>query len=174
MQQGQPLQGPGGVAGLGNPRSSEVGEPGVLRLVTEPLVTEAGWLLPLALLGIPLILAILGWQWPLSDKDLAVVLWAGWLLPSLAYFTFTSGLFHAYYLIMLGPPLAALVGAMAWALVALVTRRKTRAIKECIDSMDCAEKTPSAAQALADCMITAMIRNIEPKMVHLVAACSLV
>jgi 4-amino-4-deoxy-L-arabinose transferase-like glycosyltransferase len=88
----------------------------VLRLFTEPLVTEAGWLLPLALLGIPLILIVLGWQWPLSYKHLALVLWAGWLLPEVAYFTFTSGLFHAYYLIMLGPPLAALVGGTAWAL----------------------------------------------------------
>jgi 4-amino-4-deoxy-L-arabinose transferase-like glycosyltransferase len=52
-----------------------------------------------------------------------LVLWAGWLLPEVVYFTFNSGLFHAYYLIMLGPPLAALVGATAWALWKVVRRR---------------------------------------------------
>lgn len=96
----------------------------MLRLFTEPLVTEAGWLLPLALLGIPLVLVVLGWQWPLTDKHLALVLWAGWLLPELTYFTFTTGLFHAYYLIMLGPPLAALVGATAWALWRVLARQR--------------------------------------------------
>jgi 4-amino-4-deoxy-L-arabinose transferase-like glycosyltransferase len=68
-------------------------------------VTEASWLLPLALLGIPLAWVTLGWAWPLTDKHAGLLLWAGWLLPELAYFSFTSGLFHRYYLIMLGPPL---------------------------------------------------------------------
>ena len=108
----------------GGGRSQEVGEAGVLRLFTEPLVTEAGWLLPLALLGIPLVLVVLGWQWPLSYRHLGLVLWAGWLLPEVAYFTFTTGLFHAYYLIMLGPPLAALVGATARALWRVSERRR--------------------------------------------------
>jgi 4-amino-4-deoxy-L-arabinose transferase-like glycosyltransferase len=108
----------------GGGRNQEVGEAGVLRLFTEPLVTEAGWLLPLSLLGIPLVLVVLGWQWPLTDKHLALVLWAGWLLPEIAYFTFTSGLFHAYYLIMLGASLAALVGATAWALGRVSERRR--------------------------------------------------
>jgi 4-amino-4-deoxy-L-arabinose transferase-like glycosyltransferase len=44
------------------------------------------------------------------------VLWMGWLLPEVVYFSFTSGLFHVYYLLMLGPPLAALVGITGWSL----------------------------------------------------------
>ena len=124
LQQG-PMNQPGNPpAQPGSQRNQEVGEAGALRLFTEPLVTEASWLLPLALFGIPLVLAALGWQWPLTDKHLALVLWAGWLLPEVAYFTFTSGLFHAYYLIMLGPPLAALVGATAWALWRISERRR--------------------------------------------------
>jgi 4-amino-4-deoxy-L-arabinose transferase-like glycosyltransferase len=103
--------------------SQEVGAAGWSRLFSEPLVTEASWVLPLALLGIPLLLVVLGPGWPLSDKQLALVLWCGWLLPALAYFSFNSGLFHAYYLIMLGPPLAALVGATAWALWRVCRRR---------------------------------------------------
>jgi 4-amino-4-deoxy-L-arabinose transferase-like glycosyltransferase len=104
-------------------RNQEVGEAGVLRLFTEPLVTEAGWLLPVALLGIPLVLVVLGRPWPLKAQHLALVLWAGWLLPEVLYFTLNTALFHAYYLIMLGPPLAAVVGATVWALARIWHRR---------------------------------------------------
>jgi 4-amino-4-deoxy-L-arabinose transferase-like glycosyltransferase len=104
-----PPQGRGG-------RNQEVGEAGWDRLFSEPLVVEAGWLLPLVLLGLPFILLQVGWRWPLGGKHQGLILWAGWLLPVMAYFTFTKGLFHAYYLIMLGPPLAALMGITAWAL----------------------------------------------------------
>ncbi len=62
--------------------------------------------------------------WRLGKKHLALALWAGWLLPEVVYFTFNSALWHAYYLIMLGPPLAALVGATAWALWRLSRRRR--------------------------------------------------
>jgi 4-amino-4-deoxy-L-arabinose transferase-like glycosyltransferase len=127
-------QGPGNPPvsqfGPGNPPSQqpggpqqEVGQAGLLRLFTEPLVTEASWLLPLVLLGMPLILVGLGWPWPLSYKHLALILWGGWLLPELVYFSFNTGLFHAYYLIMLGPPLAALVGMTAWALWRIYQQR---------------------------------------------------
>ncbi len=108
--------------GGGGP-NQEVGEPGWSRLFSDPLGTEAGWLLPLALLSIPILLVILGWRWPLSDRHLALVLWAGWLLPQVLYFSFNSGLFHVYYLIMLGPPGAALVGASGWALRQVCRKR---------------------------------------------------
>jgi len=120
----QPGQGQGPPPGQrpGGP-SQEVGQAGLLRLFTKPLVTEASWLLPAALLGIPLLGILLGWRWPLGERRIAWVLWAGWLLPEVLYFTFNSGLFHGYYLIMLGPPLAALVGATAWALWQVRLRR---------------------------------------------------
>ena len=112
---------------VGSPRApppsgpgSEVGQPGAMRLLTVPLATEASWLLPLALLGIPLLLRL---RWPLWGEQPALVLWVGWLVPELLYFSFTSGLFHAYYLIMLGPPLAALTGATVSALAHLWRRR---------------------------------------------------
>jgi 4-amino-4-deoxy-L-arabinose transferase-like glycosyltransferase len=128
-QPGQVVDGPpanpaGNQPNAGPGQSSEVGRAGVLRLFTEPLVTEASWLLPLALLGILLVMGVVGWKWPLSEKHLAVVLWAGWLLPVALYFTFTTGLFHAYYLIMFGPPLAALVGATVWALGRMLQNRR--------------------------------------------------
>lgn len=94
---------------------NEVGEAGIFRLFNEPLATQASWLLPLALMGLALALFVCGFSWPLTEKHLALILWAGWLLPMLLYFTFTGGLWHTYYLIMLGPALAALVGAAVWA-----------------------------------------------------------
>jgi 4-amino-4-deoxy-L-arabinose transferase-like glycosyltransferase len=102
--------------------NNETGTAGILRLFEEPLVTEASWLLPLALLGTPLALVAIGWAWPLTKKHMALLLWSAWLLPEMAYFSFTTGLFHRYYLIMLGPPLAALVGITLWALIQLWKR----------------------------------------------------
>jgi len=101
---------------------------GDLRLFAQPLVEEASWLLPLALLGIVLAALVLGWAWPLSQKHLALLLWAAWLLPEVAYFSFSAGLFHRYYLIMLGPPLAALAGITLWAVAQLARRRRWLAL----------------------------------------------
>jgi 4-amino-4-deoxy-L-arabinose transferase-like glycosyltransferase len=100
-----------------------VGRPGWLRLFTQPLADQAGWLLPLALFAIPLILAVLGWSWSLTEQQVSVVLWVGWLLPQMAYFSFTSGLWHVYYLIMLGPAIAALTAIAAWALWKILQRQ---------------------------------------------------
>jgi 4-amino-4-deoxy-L-arabinose transferase-like glycosyltransferase len=108
--------GPDGTRTIGR---NETGRAGFLRLFSEPLVTEASWLLPLALLGIVLTALVLGWSWPLKKHHLALLLWAGWMLPEMIYFSFTTGLFHRYYLIMLGPPLAALVGMAFWSIVQL-------------------------------------------------------
>jgi len=136
--QGQPFppqhlpggQGPGGVGQQdGNPGgrfSSEVGQAGVLRMFTAPLIDEASWVLPFALLGLPVLIAVLGLKWPLDAKQLGVILWAGWLIPEVLFFSFTTGLFHAYYVIMLGPPMAALVGATAWALHKINRQRPWR------------------------------------------------
>jgi 4-amino-4-deoxy-L-arabinose transferase-like glycosyltransferase len=97
----------------------ETGSAGVLRLFQEPLATEMSWLLPLVILGLPLVLVAMGWSWPLDRRHNSLILWAGWLLPAMAYFSFTTGLFHRYYLIMLGPPLAAFVGITFWGLAQL-------------------------------------------------------
>ena len=92
------------------------GRAGALRLFNEPLVTQASWLLPLALLGIPLLLVLLARKGRSNARQQALVLWGVWLLAELAYFSFTQGMFQPYYLVMLGPPLAALAGATVWGL----------------------------------------------------------
>lgn len=105
--------------GPGRGRANEVGDPGVLRLFGEPLVIEASWVLPFAVLSILLGIYVMGRVWPLKNEHLQLIMWAGWLVPSWAYFSFTTGLFHRYYLIMIGPPLAALVGIGVWGLMRL-------------------------------------------------------
>ena len=117
----------GGQARLAVPSGEN--EPGLLRLFRPMLATQVSWLLPLALIGVPL----LAWQnWPLkwrrgglegpdapSGSDAlagdrrrwqGLLLWGGWLLSTGGYFT-VGNMFHAYYLVMLAPAVAALFGA---------------------------------------------------------------
>lgn len=92
----------------------ENGTPGPLRLINQQLGGQAGWLLPLALIGI----LAAGWQvrprFPLDDRHRAILFWGVWLLTGAVFFSI-AGFFHSYYLVMLGPPIAVLGGAaLAW------------------------------------------------------------
>jgi 4-amino-4-deoxy-L-arabinose transferase-like glycosyltransferase len=102
---GPPVQGK-----RGSGFSSETGEPGLLRLFNRQLAGQISWLLPLA--GVGLLAA--AWQTrlqlPLSRRHQNLLLWAVWLLPMLPFFSLAN-LFHRYYLEMLAPAIAALVGA---------------------------------------------------------------
>ena len=111
---GQPGGGPGGSADFGNA--------GTLRLFTQPLAGEASWLLPFGLGGL-VVLALALWKRPFGDQHASAILWAGWLIPETLYFTYSTGLMHAYYLIMLGAPLAALAAMTAWGLWQLIVKR---------------------------------------------------
>ena len=70
------------------------------------------WLFPLAIFG--LIAAVLREKFksPFNNdkRKLSLILWTMWLLPVFSYFSFTTGMFHPYYLTMLAPPIAALSG----------------------------------------------------------------
>ncbi len=114
-----------GQSGSGN--VMDVGTPGSLRLFTFPLVGEIGWILPFVLMGIFIVIAAL-WKQPLGEKHAALLLWAGWLLPEALYFTYSTGIMHAYYMIMMGAPLAALFAMTGWALWQLFQKRKWPAL----------------------------------------------
>jgi 4-amino-4-deoxy-L-arabinose transferase-like glycosyltransferase len=98
-------------------RAPGIGNPGVLRLFQGTLADQASWLLGLALIGL-----LVGW-WQAVQRTTAsrtqhigLVVWGGWLLTWSAIFSF-SRFYHLYYLIMLGPAIAALSGigiAAAW------------------------------------------------------------
>jgi 4-amino-4-deoxy-L-arabinose transferase-like glycosyltransferase len=69
------------------------------------------WLFPLAVLGFiaAAIKEKLGKSFDNRRKQ-SLVLWFMWMLPEFIYFSFTTGLFHPYYLTMLAAPIAALTG----------------------------------------------------------------
>ena len=106
--------GPGGAGGAGGPGGGGVGmfntgNPGVLRLFTQPLGGQIVWLLPLALIGM-LALAISRRFRPREDRQhSALILWGVWLLTTVVFFSAAS-FFHQYYLSQMAPPIAALAG----------------------------------------------------------------
>src|SRR5215207_7386215 len=94
-----------------------VGDPGPLRLLNPQLGGQIGWLLGLAIVG----LVVASWRsWegrprlPLSRKeDQALVLWGTWFISQVVFFS-VAGDWDPYYLAMLAPAVAALVGAGGW------------------------------------------------------------
>ncbi|WP_307811805.1 glycosyltransferase family 39 protein [Ktedonobacter robiniae] len=111
----QPPSVPGGENGR-TPREIEIGgmgfdigTPGPLRLFGLSLGSQIGWLLPLAVLGM---LARAWQQRPnvREDRKLqSLVLWGMWLLTMGMFFS-VAGFFHQYYLTVMAPAIAALVG----------------------------------------------------------------
>ncbi|NWJ98000.1 MAG: glycosyltransferase family 39 protein [Chloroflexi bacterium] len=103
---------PGGGGGLGG--GIIAGQAGPLRMFDPSLAGEAGWLLPLALVG--MVLATLqNWRRFPKGKERArryqaLLLWSGWLLTFMVVFSMAEGIFHSYYQVMLAPGIAALSG----------------------------------------------------------------
>lgn len=109
-QPGNPqAQQPGGRQATGGGFPNEVGFPGVWRLFNQQLAGQISWFLPLSLLCI----LAAAWQrrltWPLDARHISIILWGVWLIPQVIFFSF-AGLFHRYYLEMVAPAIAALVG----------------------------------------------------------------
>ncbi len=74
---------------------------GPLRLAEPALAMQFAWTLPLAILG-----AVFAWR----RRRAMVALWSVWGLAYGIVYSLAGGIFHAYYLSTLGPPLAALAG----------------------------------------------------------------
>jgi 4-amino-4-deoxy-L-arabinose transferase-like glycosyltransferase len=112
-------QQPGGAPNQGStPFNNETGDPGVFRFFTSPLSKQMSWLLPFALISIALSLFASKIHLPVeAGAHKALILWGGWLLTCVIFFSAISGIFHSYYAIMLVPPLGAMVGvgfALLW------------------------------------------------------------
>ncbi len=112
----QANSGSGGLFGLSLPGGNsngftrgETGNPGPLRLFNSALGGQASWLLVLAIIGV----IVAAWQrlprFPLNRREQSVVLWGMWLLTMGVFFSI-AGFFHAYYLVMISPAIAALAG----------------------------------------------------------------
>jgi 4-amino-4-deoxy-L-arabinose transferase-like glycosyltransferase len=87
---------------------SENGPAGILRLIDTNLGGQIGWLLPLAVIGLVAAWGSRRW-WRLDRGRLALVVWGGWLVTQGTFFS-VAGFYHRYYLSMLSPAVAALVG----------------------------------------------------------------
>ncbi len=112
FQRGTPLAGMPPQASRGNvPFSNETGNPGIFRFFAAPLSKQMSWLLPFALVSLVLLPFSRRVRLPLEwGVHQALVLWGGWLITCLVFFSLVSGIFHAYYTIMLAPALGAVVG----------------------------------------------------------------
>jgi len=106
----------GGSMGGGTEKSSPI------RLFTNnSLSDQIIWLFPLALFGLVATVLKEKFKNPFNTdkRKSSLILWSMWLLPVFSYFSFTTGMFHPYYLTMLAPPIAALCGigiVSMWAL----------------------------------------------------------
>jgi 4-amino-4-deoxy-L-arabinose transferase-like glycosyltransferase len=85
------------------------GTAGPFRLLGQALGGQAGWLLPLAVLGLLAAASRRRIRLPLDEEQQGLVLWGAWLLTAGAFFS-VAGFFHSYYLVTLAPAIAALAG----------------------------------------------------------------
>ena len=74
------------------------------------LAEQWSWLFPLALFGLLAAVLALRRRLPIEPRGQAIMLWVGWLVTYGVVFSMAEGIFHPYYLIMLAPAAAALVG----------------------------------------------------------------
>ncbi|MDM5337234.1 glycosyltransferase family 39 protein [Fictibacillus enclensis] len=91
------------------------GSPGVLRLFSSELSGQISWLLPLVLFGVIGSLVQFRRTKEFTIQHKLTLFWLAWLLPMMVFFS-VAGFFHQYYLSMMGPAIAALVGT-GWVLL---------------------------------------------------------
>jgi 4-amino-4-deoxy-L-arabinose transferase-like glycosyltransferase len=107
----------GGVAPFGGTRSP-------LRIFGAPMGGQAGWLVPLALIG--MLAAALLVRRRRDRRGAALFVLGGWFLVELAVLDFSAGIVHPYYSSALGPGVAAMAGAGAVAIGSLVSSPERR------------------------------------------------
>ncbi|GLY40930.1 glycosyl transferase [Amycolatopsis sp. NBRC 101858] len=104
----------GGSTGIGGGYGATVGAAlgggsGPLRLFDAEVGGQIAWLLPLALVS--LVVAACRARGAAPHTKAGWALWGGWLVVGAAVFSFTGGIFHAYYTAELAPAIAALSAA---------------------------------------------------------------
>ena len=101
----------GGAGGGSMGGSTEKSSPARL-FSNNSLSDQIIWLFPLALFGLVATVLKDKFKKPFNNdkRKSSLILWSMWLLPVFSYFSFTTGMFHPYYLTMLAPPIAALCG----------------------------------------------------------------
>jgi 4-amino-4-deoxy-L-arabinose transferase-like glycosyltransferase len=125
--QPQPAE-PAPATGPGRQRNAKpvpfAGAGGALRIFGPRLGDQAGWMVPLALIGmLALALAVRGRR---DRRTAPLLVFGGWMLLELATLDFSAGIVHPYYASALGPPAAAMIGAGAVTIASLLRSGRTR------------------------------------------------
>lgn len=81
---------------------------GPLRLANRHLAGQVMWLLPLALVGFAAALSAARLRRPVAPEAVSLLMWFGWVLTFGVVLSAAGGIFHAYYVSTMAPPLAAL------------------------------------------------------------------
>lgn len=110
---GQP-GGPGGNGGNGGAGGAfNIGTAGPFRIFQKALGQQVSWFLGIAILGLISAFAFYRRKknrwFQTTERQNEVLLWTGWLVLTYGFFSIAS-FFHPYYMIMLAPAIAALVG----------------------------------------------------------------
>ena len=114
--------GPGGGHGPGG--TGFGGQTGIFRIFNNDFGPNIAWLLVLALAGGGLLLWILR-KTPRTNRGrAAVIFWMLWLLIHIVIFSMTSGVIHPYYMVVMAPAVAVLVGISLPFLWGAYVRRK--------------------------------------------------
>lgn len=123
---GQMMFGGGGMGGPGG--SGFGGSTGLFRMWNSDFGPNIGWLLLAALIGGGVMLWILR-KTPRDNRGrAAIVFWLLWLLIHIVIFSMTSGTIHPYYVVVMAPAVAALIGISLPFLWSVYKRRKSYAI----------------------------------------------
>jgi 4-amino-4-deoxy-L-arabinose transferase-like glycosyltransferase len=104
------------------------GPTGPLRLLGRGLGDQGAWMLPFALAGlVAFALLLLGRGRDRRDPRLALLfVFGGWFVVEAAVLSLSKGIVHPYYISALGPGVAAMVGAGAFAFAQFARRRDWR------------------------------------------------
>lgn len=86
------------------------GETGWLRMFGSSVGDQVSWLIPSALLFLGVGLWLRGRRPRTDVRRAAYLVWGGWLVVTMAVFSFMAGIFHEYYTVALAPAIGALVG----------------------------------------------------------------
>ena len=94
-----------------------------VRIFGTGLGDQAGWTVPLALIGMLAVAIVVRRR---SDRRMAgLIVLGGWMLVELLALDFSAGIVHPYYASALGPCVAAMVGAGVVAIAALARSART-------------------------------------------------
>jgi 4-amino-4-deoxy-L-arabinose transferase-like glycosyltransferase len=104
------------------------GPTGPLRLFGKGLDDQGAWMLPFALAGlVALALLLLGGERDRRDPRMALLFaFGGWFAAEAAVLSLSKGIVHPYYISALGPGVAAMVGAGAFAFAEFAKGRDWR------------------------------------------------